>query len=237
VSVARAYLQVSQPAVDTVVTEHSELVRRIAYHLAARLPASVEVDDLIQAGMVGLLEAARHFDASQGASFSTFAGIRIRGAMLDELRRGDWTPRSVHRKSREAAKAVRAIEARTGRAASDAEVARELGIDAHELQQLNREAASAPLMSLDELPADVVDGIGALDTPEEDVENSEFRSDLVHAVANLPERERLVMSLYYEQELNLREIAAVIGVSESRVCQIHGQALVRLRARLGDWLH
>mgnify|MGYP003632754314 CR=1 FL=1 len=236
-SVARAYLQVSQPAVDTVVTEHSELVRRIAYHLAARLPASVEVDDLIQAGMVGLLEAARHFDASQGASFSTFAGIRIRGAMLDELRRGDWTPRSVHRKSREAAKAVRAIEARTGRAASDAEVARELGIDAHELQQLNREAASAPLMSLDELPADVVDGIGALDTPEEDVENSEFRSDLVHAVANLPERERLVMSLYYEQELNLREIAAVIGVSESRVCQIHGQALVRLRARLGDWLH
>lgn len=236
-SVARAYLKVSQPAVDTVVTEHSELVRRIAYHLAARLPASVEVDDLIQAGMVGLLEAARHFDASQGASFSTFAGIRIRGAMLDELRRGDWTPRSVHRKSREAAKAVRAIEARTGRAASDAEVARELGIDAHELQQLNREAASAPLMSLDELPADVVDGIGALDTPEEDVENSEFRSDLVHAVANLPERERLVMSLYYEQELNLREIAAVIGVSESRVCQIHGQALVRLRARLGDWLH
>ena len=215
-SVARAYLQVSQHAVDTVVTEHSELVRRIAYHLAARLPASVEVDDLIQAGMVGLLEAARHFDASQGASFSTFAGIRIRGAMLDELRRGDWTPRSVHRKSREAAKAVRAIEARTGRAASDAEVARELGIDAHELQQLNREAASAPLMSLDELPADVVDGIGALDTPEEDVENSEFRSDLVHAVANLPERERLVMSLYYEQELNLREIAAVIETTPLR---------------------
>lgn len=236
-SVARAYLQVSQPSVNTVVADHTELVRRIAYHLAARLPASVEIDDLIQAGMIGLLEAARHYDAGQGASFSTFAGIRIRGAMLDELRRGDWTPRSVHRRAREAAQAVRNVEARTGREATDAQVATEMGIGLDELRQVQQEAATSPLMSLDELPSDTVDAIETYDTPDGEVEQGAFREALVGAIADLPERERLVMSLYYEQELNLREIASVIGVSESRVCQIHGQALVRLRARLGDWLH
>lgn len=236
-SVARAYLQVQQPSVETMVSENTELVRRIAYHLAGRLPSSVEVDDLIQAGMIGLLEASKHYDPNGGASFSTFAGIRIRGAMLDELRRGDWTPRSVHRKAREAAKAIKEVEARTGREATEAEVARQMGLDLDSYRVLSQEAAAAPLVSLDELPPETIEGLEGIDGPDEAAEDDAFRSALAEAIAGLPERESLVMSLYYEQELNLKEIAAVIEVSESRVCQIHGQALVRLRARLGDWTH
>ena len=220
-----------------MVAENTELVRRIAYHLAGRLPSSVEVDDLIQAGMIGLLEASKHFDPSGGASFATFAGIRIRGAMLDELRRGDWTPRSVHRKAREAAKAIRQVEARTGREATEAEVAREMGLDLEAYRVVSQEAATAPLVSLDELPPETIDGLESADGPDQEAEGDAFKLALADAIAGLPAREGLVMSLYYEQELNLKEIAAVIEVSESRVCQIHGQALVRLRARLGDWTH
>ncbi|MEW9572799.1 RNA polymerase sigma factor FliA [Rhodanobacter sp. Si-c] len=239
-SAASEYLQLSRESADELVRRHAPLVRRIAYHLMGRLPASVDVGDLIQAGMIGLLEAARHFAHDKGASFETFAGIRIRGAMLDELRKADWTPRSVHRKTREVAETIRQIEAETGAEADDAEVMRRLGISAEEYHQVLTDAACSRLLSL--TASDDGEETGVLDVadenslgPDEGIEHNGMREALVEAIGGLPEREQLVMSLYYEQELNLKEIGAVLGVSESRVCQIHGQAVIRLRARLADW--
>lgn len=229
--------QAAQRAADAdVLARHSELVRRIAHHLAARLPASVEVDDLVQAGMIGLIEAARHYDASQGAAFETYASIRIRGAMIDEIRRGDWVPRSVHRKAREAAEATRRIEQAAGRAATAQEVAAALEMPLDEFHKLLQGAARGHVLSLDEKVED--EGEARIPdtgpTPERHLSQVQFQAALADAIAQLPEREKLVLSLYYEQELNLREIGAVLGVTESRVCQIHGQAMVRLRARLRE---
>jgi len=225
---------------DEIVTKHAPLVKRIAYHLMSRLPPSVQADDLIQAGMIGLLEASRNYDAGQGASFETYAGIRIRGAMLDEIRRNDWAPRSVHRKARKLADAVRQIENRERRDARDHEVARELGMSLDEYHQILQDASGYLVMSFDDLGVDE-DSIGPeladrAPGPVDRVQNDAFKRSLSDAIASLPDRERLVMTLYYDEELNLREIGAVIGVSESRVSQIHSQALIRLQARLGRWL-
>lgn len=233
------YRQTQQTSAAEAVTRHAELVRRIAHHLAARLPPSVEVDDLIQAGMVGLIEALKQFDPTAGASFETYASIRIRGAMIDEIRKGDWVPRSVHRKVREAAEATRSIEQREGRAALPQEVARALQMPIDDYMKLLEGAARGQVLSLDanieehgeSRIAEVSPG------PTRGIESAEFQRALVDAISGLPERERLVLSLYYEQELNLREIGAVLGVTESRVCQVHGQAMVRLRSRLRDWMH
>lgn len=239
-SVASEYLQLQRESTDELVRRHAPLVRRIAYHLMGRLPPSVDVDDLVQAGMIGLLEAARNYATDRSASFETYAGIRIRGSMLDELRRTDWTPRSVHRKAREVAEVVRQIEHETGADAEDAEVIRRLGINPMEYHQILADASNARLLSL--TGPDDTEGGASLDVvdqeglePYERVEQEGMRSALVDAIGGLPEREQLVMSLYYEQELNLKEIGAVLGVTESRVCQIHGQALIRLRARLANW--
>ncbi|MGN6740651.1 RNA polymerase sigma factor FliA [Dyella sp.] len=239
-SVATEYLQLQRQSADELVKTHAPLVRRIAYHLMGRLPPSVDVGDLIQSGMIGLLEAARNYATDRSASFETYAGIRIRGAMLDELRRTDWTPRSVHRKAREVAEVVRQIEIETGADADDAEVMKRLGLSADEYHQVLADAASSRLLSL--TAPDDGDGSPAMDvadasslTPAEDIEQVGMRQALIDAITTLPEREQLVMSLYYEQELNLKEIGAVLGVTESRVCQIHGQAIIRLRARMTGW--
>jgi RNA polymerase sigma factor FliA len=241
-NVASEYLQLQREDADQLVRRHAPLVRRIAYHLMGRLPPSVDVGDLVQAGMIGLLEAARNFTTDRAASFETYAGIRIRGAMLDELRRTDWTPRSVHRKVREVAEVVRQIENETGADAESAEVMKRLGITAEEYHQVLADATSARLLSLT-APDDGEGSEGnALDVadhdnlgPQDSIEQDGLREALAEAISTLPKREQLVMSLYYEQELNLKEIGLVLGVTESRVCQIHGQALVRLRARMGDW--
>ncbi|MEG3193289.1 RNA polymerase sigma factor FliA [Lysobacter sp. D1-1-M9] len=230
----------SQPgAAADIVERHGELVRRIAHHLAARLPSSVEVDDLIQAGMLGLIDAARNFQADQGAAFETYASIRIRGAMIDEIRRGDWVPRSVHRRYRDVVAATREIEQKAGRAATTQEVATALGVSLPEYHRMLEDAARGQLISFD-AHAEEHDGEPRLAargtaTPARAFEHDEFREALGGAIGDLPEREQLVLSLYYEQELNLREIGAVLSISESRVCQIHGQAMLRLRARLGEW--
>lgn len=238
--VATEYLQLQRQSADELVKQHAPLVRRIAYHLMGRLPPSVDVGDLIQSGMIGLLEAARNYATDRSASFETYAGIRIRGAMLDELRRTDWTPRSVHRKAREVAEVVRQIETETGSDADDAEVMKRLGLSADEYHQVLADAASSRLLSL--TAPDDGDGSPAMDVadsnnlgPEQDIEQTGMRQALIDAITGLPEREQLVMSLYYEQELNLKEIGAVLGVTESRVCQIHGQAIIRLRARMTGW--
>ncbi|MDG9668344.1 RNA polymerase sigma factor FliA [Hahella sp. HN01] len=241
-SLANTYMMYSETRAeraDTLVRQYAPLVKRIAHHLIARLPASVQVDDLIQAGMIGLLEAAQKYDASKGAKFETYAGIRIRGAMVDEIRKGDWVPRSVHRNARNIADAIHTIEARTGRDASDAEVAAELGIPLEQYHASLRDASSGKLFSLEELG---VHGEGGsddetltTDNPLSDIEQNAFLEKLSAAIDGLPEREKLVLSLYYDEELNLKEIGQVLSVSESRVSQIHSQATLRLRSRLSDW--
>jgi RNA polymerase sigma factor for flagellar operon FliA len=225
-----------------LVLKHADLVKRIAYHLVSRMPPNVEVDDLIQAGMIGLLDAAVHYSAAKGANFETYAGIRIRGAMLDEVRKSDWTPRSVHRNMREMADVVRKIENAKGQDATPIDIALGLGVSIEDYHKLVQDAASCRLFSFDQMgssddessPAD-----RARDQqpgPFEYIQSAVFREALATAVAALPDREKLALSLYYDNDMNLREIGEVLEVSESRVCQIHGQALVRLRARLAEWL-
>ena len=225
---------------NELVVLHESLVKRIAYHLMSRLPASVQADDLVQAGMIGLIEASRKFDPEQGASFETYAGIRIRGAMLDEIRRTDWTPRSVHRKAREVAEAVRKIENEKGRDARDVEVAKVMGLELNEYHKILQDATGCRIFSYED-PGTLGEENFAQQArqpnqPLENLQKSDFKVGLADAIKGLPERERLVMALYYDEELNLREIGDILGVSESRVCQIHGQALIRLRARMSEWL-
>lgn len=225
--------QASQTA---LVEEHAGLVKRIAYHLIARLPHTVEVDDLIQAGMLGLLDAAQQYNADQGASFETYAGIRIRGAMLDEIRRNDWAPRSVHRKAREIAETLHQLEQRLGRPPQDQEVADAMAITLDEYHQQLHDATGHQVFSLDELNdhQDSLTDRGG--DPDSALHDGNFRQSLAAAIDQLPERERLMMSLYYNEELNLKEIGQVLGVSESRVSQIHSQTVLRLRGKLQDWL-
>ena len=224
---------------EQLINRYAPLVKRIAYHLLARLPASVQVEDLMQAGMIGLLEASRNYDAGKVASFVTYAGIRIRGAMLDEVRKGDWAPRSVHRNTRMVTDAIRAVEARTGRDAKDSEVAAELKLSLDEYYGILGDTMGSRLFSFDDLMEGGEHGLEESGShelePGRGLEDERFRKALADAIANLPERERLVLSLYYDEELNLKEIGEVLGVSESRVCQLHSQCAARLRARLAEW--
>lgn len=233
------YADVQRDADEFDVTNYAPLVKRIAFHLHSRLPASVQVEDLIQAGMIGLLEAMSNFDATQGASFETYAGIRIRGSMLDEIRVGDWTPRAVRRQNRELAKAIKEVEDRKGGEASDKEVAESMGLSIAEYHKMVGDAAGSRLFSLDD---DFVSGswhtsVAADDDgPQGAYEDGFFKRAMADAIKELPDREQMVMALYYDEELTLKEVGAVLELSESRVCQIHGQALVRLRARLSHWM-
>src|ERR1700690_356810 len=233
---------VDQLPQEDLVLKHADLVKRIAYHLVSRMPPNVEVDDLIQAGMLGLLDAAKHYSANKGANFETYAGIRIRGAMLDEVRKSDWTPRSVHRNMRDMADGVRRIENEKGHDASPSDIAGALGVSIEEYHKLVQDAASCRLFSFDQMGSSEDEsspahpGADSGPGPLDDIEDAGFRGALSSAINTLPEREKLVLSLYYDEDMNLREIGEVLEVSESRVCQIHGQALVRLRARLAEWL-
>ena len=225
---------------EYMVEKHASLVKRIACHLINRLPASVQLEDLIQAGMIGLLEASRNYDERQGASFETYAGIRIRGAMLDEIRKNDWAPRSVHRKARMVAEAVREIEHDEGRDARDTEIASVLDMPLQDYYKILQDNSYHKVLSFEDLGVgdDSIlenmsdNGPGILDG----LHREDLQRILSEAIASLPERERLVMALYYDEELNLREIGAVLGVSESRVSQIHSQAVIRLQARMGNRL-
>jgi RNA polymerase sigma factor for flagellar operon FliA len=225
-----------------LVLRHADLVKRIAYHMVSRMPPNVEVDDLIQSGMIGLLDAAKHFSAAKGANFETYAGIRIRGAMLDEVRKSDWTPRSVHRSMREMAEVVRKLENTQGQEAQPADIAAAMNVSLEDYHKLLRDAAGSRVFSFDQIRSIDDDSSPVHQAPDEQpgpLERNEdlaFREALAGAINLLPEREKLVLSLYYDDEMNLREIGETLEVSESRVCQIHGQALVRLRARLAEWL-
>ena len=228
------YNQTNRADIDALVQTHMPLVKKIALHLMARLPDHIQLEDLMQSGMVGLLEAASKYEPTQGASFETYAGIRIRGAIVDEIRRGDWVPRSVHRNARRISEAIQRVEAREGRDARDGEVADELGMSVEAYHQCASDSTTGRLFSLEDLTErnesvnDQQPGQG----PEESLQDADFRKALANEIEQLPERERTVLALYYQEELNLREIGAVLDVSESRVSQIHGQAAARLRSRM-----
>jgi RNA polymerase sigma factor for flagellar operon FliA len=227
--------------VEQRVNEFAPLVKRMAHYLAAKLPASVQIDDIIQAGLIGLMDAAQRFEESQGFKFETFASQRIRGAMLDELRQNDWLPRSVRKSLRQIEAAMSKLEQRLGRAPVERELAAELGLSLDAYQQLLLEARGTQLLHLDDFGKEGDDGYleshcpDNRENPLEMLQDERFRADLIKAIDQLPEREKLLMGLYYEQDMNFKEIAAVLEVSESRICQLHSQAVSRLRAKLKDW--
>ena len=222
--------------------QYAPLVRRLAHQMIARLPANVELDDLIQAGMMGLMDAVGRFEESQGVAFEAYAASRIRGAMLDELRAGDWLPRSARKSQRDIENAVHRVEGRLKRAPTEVEIARELAVPVAEYQEMLNDARGAQLVYFDDLGRDGDDedylerhvaDAGA--DPSGILRDARFRGALVAAIDELPEREKLLMSLYYDEDMNLKEIGAVLGVTESRVCQLHSQAVARLRAKLKHW--
>jgi RNA polymerase sigma factor for flagellar operon FliA len=205
--------------------------------LLKQVPAVVPLEDLIQVGMIGLLEAYKHYDASKGASFETYATIRVRGFMLDEIRNNDWIPRSIHRNARVIALAVKNAENRLGRQVSEREIAEELGLDSHEFYELLKESASSQLQGFEDagLTEDTMIGIseiGRLPEPHAKALQDDLLKTLTDIIHTLPPAERMVLALYYEQDLNLKEIGEVLGVSESRVCQIHTKATNHVKSKM-----
>lgn len=225
---------------DAALRQYVPLVRRLAHHMIAKLPPSVEVDDLIQVGMIGLAEALTRFEATQGVQFETFATQRIRGAMLDELRENDWMSRGSRKSQKEIEHAVHRLEHRLGRSPAESEIAAELKMSLVDYQSLLGKVRGTQLIYLEDMTGGNKDDDGFLDRhvgdPEADPENrlsdTRMRKALVEAIKALPEREQFIMSMYYEQDMNLKEIAAVLGVTESRICQLHSQSIARLRAKM-----
>jgi RNA polymerase sigma factor for flagellar operon FliA len=225
---------------NDLLTEHMPLVKRLAHHMKAKLPPSVEVDDLIQAGMIGLLDAISRYEETHGAQFETYAVLRIRGAMLDELRSSDWLPRSMRQNMRKIEAAMSALQQKLGHAPSESEVAKSLKLSLADYQDMLSDGGGHQLVYyedfhdsegndsfLDRYAVDDADPLRSL-------MDGDFRQAVIDAIEALPPREKILMGLYYEEELNLKEIGAVMGVSESRVSQLHTQAVARLRATLRE---
>lgn len=227
--------------IERSASDYSLLVKRIAFQLAARLPASVQIDDLVQAGMLGLLDALHNFDETQGAQFETYASQRIRGAMLDGLREIDWVPRSVRKNARDIERAVAILQQQLGQAPNEQQIASQMELTLQEYQAMLTDARGHQLVYYEDFQSD---GDGPVELNMSDGRADPFgamldegmRQALIIAIEELPEREKMVMAMYYQEDLNLKEVGAVLEVSESRVCQIHSQAIMRLRAKLKDWI-
>lgn len=228
---------------DNLLTQHAPLVKKLAYQMKARLPPSVEVDDLVQAGMIGLLDAVNRYEETHGAQFETYAVQRIRGAMLDELRSSDWLPRSMRQNMRKIEAAMTTLQQRLGRPPKETEVAKQLKLSLEAYQEMLADGGGHQLVYYEDFH-DTSEGShehfldrycpDTNDDPLQALLNGGFREAVIDAITALPEREKILMGLYYEQEMNLKEIGAVMGVSESRVCQLHGQAIARMRATLRE---
>lgn len=225
---------------EHMIRQYVPLVRRLAHHMIAKLPPNVELDDLIQVGMIGLSEALTRYEVAQGVQFETFATQRIRGAMIDELREGDWMSRSSRKSQKDIERALRRVEQKLGRVPRESEIAEELGMTLADYQDLLGKVRGTQLVYLEDMGGSGDEDEGFLDRhlgdadadPMERLRDDRLRQALVDAIKTLPEREQYIMSMYYEKDLNLKEIAAVLGITESRVCQLHSQSVARLRAKM-----
>lgn len=234
------YTAHGQLSLDALIRQYAPLVRRIAQHMMAKLPPSVELDDLIQVGMIGLADALSRYEANQGVQFETFASQRIRGAMLDELRGNDWMSRSARKGQKDIEAAIRRLEQTLGHPPKESEIAREMALELAEYQELLGKVRGTQLIYLEDIGQGGDEGENFLDRHVADAEADPFaqlrdhrlRQALVQAIENLPEREKYVMSMYYEHDMNLKEIAAVLEVTESRISQLHSQAIARLRTKM-----
>jgi len=225
---------------DAMISRYSPLVKKLAHHMIAKLPPSVEVDDLIQVGMMGLVDALSRFEATQGVQFETFASQRIKGAMIDELRESDWMSRSSRKSQKDIARAINRLEQKLGRQPTESEIAAELHMNLGAYQEMLSRVRGTQLVYIEDMGSSEEGSDGFLEHHAADPEANpmqilgqhRMRVALVEAIKRLPEREQYVMSMYYEQDMNLKEIAAVLGITESRVCQLHSQSIARLRAKM-----
>lgn len=240
------YIQQTQNKNERIAVEYAPVVKHIALKLSARLPSGFELDDLIQAGMIGLLEAIERFDPKRGVKFKTFAEFRVRGAMLDELRARDWIPRSVRDNSSKLEEAYSELRAKNIDHPTDKQLAKQLDIKPKEFPAFLDKAKPIPLLSLDSLgklssPDSSMDVLETLSDPEQEspvetILGSEAKELVISALEKLPEKEKLVLSLYYVEDLNLKEIGAVMDVSESRVSQMRTKAIAMLRSYMKSYL-
>ncbi|HEY2327328.1 MAG TPA: RNA polymerase sigma factor WhiG [Gaiellaceae bacterium] len=246
-SLWREYRRTNDKAVrDRLILTYAPLVKYVAGRLGSGLPAHVDEGDLVSYGLLGLIGAIDRYDPDRDIKFETYAIMRIKGAIIDELRALDWVPRSVRSRAREIERAIRELEAKLGRAPEDEEIAGKLGITTDELEESLTDISRSSIAALDELWSVSGEGdqVSLLDTiedasgvrPADSLDETELRETLADAIARLPEREKLVITLYYYEELTLREIGEVLGVTESRVSQLHTKAVLRLRSRLGGAL-
>jgi RNA polymerase sigma factor for flagellar operon FliA len=227
---------------DRLIVNYSPLVKYVAGRLGSGLPAHVDEADLVSYGLLGLMSAIDRYDPERDIKFETYAIARIRGSIIDELRQLDWVPRSVRTRAREIERAIRDLESKFGRGPTDEEIAEKVGITGEELEESLIDISRSSIAALDELWSTSSEGdqVSLLDTledpesirPAEALDESEMREALAEAISRLPEREKLVVTLYYYEELTLREIGEVLGVTESRVSQLHTKAILRLRSRL-----
>ena len=225
---------------NAMIRQYQPLVRRLAHHMMAKLPANVQVDDLIQVGLIGLSDALTRYEAAQGVQFETFATQRIRGAMLDELRGNDWMSRGSRKSQKEIEQALRRLEHQLGRSPLESEIAAELDMSLADYQSLLGKVRGTQLVYLEDMARSSDDDDSFLDRhvgdsdadPLNMLRDQRLRQALIAAIKNLPEREQFIMSMYYEQDMNLKEIAAVLDVTESRICQLHSQSIARLRAKM-----
>lgn len=226
---------------NELLAQYMPMVKRLAHHMMGRLPPSVDEDDLLQAGMIGLLDAISRYDEAQSAQFEAYAIQRIRGSMIDELRQSDWLPRSARQSMRKIEQAIGALQHRLGRQPSETEIAEFMKVPLAEYQAMLTEARGHQLLYFEDFGESEEDdsfldkqAADESSMPLPQLLDASLRASIIAGIEGLPEREKLLLSLYYEQELNLREISEVFGVSESRICQLHGQAIARLRARLKE---
>jgi RNA polymerase sigma factor for flagellar operon FliA len=227
---------------NAAIKLYAPLVRKLAHHLLVKLPANVEIDDIIQAGLIGLMDALGRYEETAGAQFETYATQRIKGAMLDELRAADWLPRSIRKHQRNIETAISKLQQKLKRAPTDIEIAKEMGVSIDEYHNMLTEARGLQLVHLEDFSDNEGDDEyldrhcpDNTEEPLEKLQDARFRAALVDGIKHLPEREKQLMGMYYEHDMNFREIAAVLGVTESRICQLHTQAVSRLRVKLKDW--
>lgn len=235
-------IEISVENREAVIKEYAPMVKYVANRIAMRLPPHIEVDDLISVGVLGLIDAIDKYDSSRGAKFKTYAEFRVRGAILDELRSMDWVPRSVRQKASSMDSVVQKLQNKLGRPPEDDEIAEELGISLDDLFTTLNETKSMPILSLEDLGIakesgeqqsllDCLAGKGDAD-PQTQLRLNELKEIIAKAIDTLPEKERLMISLYYYEELTMKEIGEVLGITESRVSQIHSKAVFRLRNKL-----